>query len=75
MDTLSIGTAILAWQREFSEPVALLDEDLRELYAYKRSQQSSPAALLRGQIRVEIAEGMAHFHTALRLAFHRSAAH
>jgi hypothetical protein len=75
MDNLSIGTAILFWQREFSQPVSLLDEDLRLLYEYKRSLQPPRAAPLLGPIRAEIAAGIAHFRAALRLAVHRPAVH
>jgi hypothetical protein len=74
MDNLSIGTAILFWQRERSQPRSLLDEDLRALYEYKRSLLPPRPPLL-GQVRAELAEGFAHFGEALRLVFHRQATH
>lgn len=44
MDFLSLAAATLAWRREFTEPAALLDDDLRALYAHKRRLQASRAS-------------------------------
>jgi hypothetical protein len=75
MDMLSIATAILAWQREFLEPPALMDDDLRALYAHKRNLQPPRPAPVLGPIRGEIAEGVAHLGAALRLTVRRLAMH